>query len=130
MLERRAACACGRLSVVCLGDPVRISVCHCLECQRRTGSAFGVQARFPQERVTVHGSATEYVRVADDGGRVTLRFCPSCGSTVYYDLESVPGFIGVPIGGFADPKFPAPLVSIYETSRHPWVVIPDVEHQS
>jgi len=127
---RRASCTCGQLSVHCTGEPVRISICHCLACQRRTGSTFGVQARFPREQVAVEGRATDYVRVADSGGRVTSHFCAICGATVYYELEKVPGFVGVPVGAFADPTFPAPTISIYEARRHPWVVMPDlaVEH--
>ncbi len=58
MTARHAACACGRLRVSCEGDPVRVSVCHCLECQRRTGSVFGVSARFPKDRVAVEGTST------------------------------------------------------------------------
>jgi len=39
------------------GEPIRVSICHCLACQRRTGSVFGAQARFPQEAVTVSGNS-------------------------------------------------------------------------
>ena len=55
MAERQAACSCGQLTVTVEGDPVRISMCHCLACQRRTGSAFGMQARFSAERVCIDG---------------------------------------------------------------------------
>jgi hypothetical protein len=118
---RSASCSCGQLQVTTVGEPVRISVCHCLACQRRTGSAFGVQARFPRDAVTMTGRGTRYVRTADSGKTVTSTFCPDCGSTVYYELELVPGFIGVPVGGFADPGFPPPQVSVYAEHRHPWV---------
>jgi hypothetical protein len=40
-ITRHAPCSCGRLRVEVDGEPARISVCHCLECQRRTGTAFG-----------------------------------------------------------------------------------------
>jgi len=120
---RSASCSCGQLTVTTSGEPVRISVCHCLACQRRTGSAFGVQARFPRDAVTVTGRGTRYVRTADSGKTVTSTFCPDCGATVYYELELVPGFIGIPVGGFADPGFTPPQVSIYEEHRHPWVVL-------
>jgi hypothetical protein len=125
MIERQAGCSCGQLKLAARGDPVRISVCHCLACQRRTGSVFGAQARFAQDSVTIEGNAREYVRVADSGNRVTCRFCPDCGATVYYTLDAVPGFIAVPIGAFADPQFPAPRISIYEERRHEWVRVPD-----
>ena len=90
-MTRLAACACGQLSVACEGEPVRISMCHCLECQRRTGSVFGAQARYPREAVTIAGRATEYTRTGDEGGKVTSRFCPVCGSTVYWELDNIPG---------------------------------------
>jgi hypothetical protein len=129
MTSRLATCSCGQLTALAEGDPVRISMCHCLACQKRTGSAFGVQARFPEERVKVEGRATEYTRVADSGGRCTHSFCPECGSTVFYRLAAVPGFVGIPVGAFADPSFPPPRVSVYEVRRHPWVGIPaDAEH--
>jgi hypothetical protein len=130
MATRQASCSCGQLRVACEGEPVRVSICHCLACQKRTGSIFGVQARFPKDAVKVEGTATEYVRIADEGGRVTLRFCPACGATVFYELEVLPGFVGVPVGGFADPSFPAPKVSIYEARRHTWADMPglDAEH--
>jgi hypothetical protein len=120
-MKRRAACSCGALSVETEGEPVRISVCHCLACQRRTGSAFGVQARFPVERTTVHGASTLFVRTGDDGGKASFHFCPTCGATVYYTLDDMPGVLAVPVGAFADPTFPAPYVAVYEVRRHPWV---------
>lgn len=125
MTERHASCSCGQLSVVARGEPVRISICHCLACQRRSGSVFAAQARFPQDAVTISGQATEYVRVGDSGGSATFRFCPVCGATVYFSLNVIPGFIAIPVGAFADPQFPAPRVSVYEGRRHAWVSVPD-----
>ena len=126
---RRAACSCGQLHLTAEGDPLRVSICHCLACQRRTGSVFGAQARYPQSRISVEGRSTSYVRTADSGGTITFHFCPECGATVYYELAALPGMIAVPIGAFADPTFPTPTVSIYEARRHAWVTLPDgVEH--
>jgi hypothetical protein len=124
-MKRRASCTCGQLAIECEGDPVRISVCHCLNCQRRSGGVFAVQARFPRERVTTSGRATEYVLVGDSGGRATFRFCPTCGASVWYDADGIPGFVSVPVGAFADPTFPAPTVMVYEGRRHSWVQLPD-----
>jgi hypothetical protein len=129
-MTREASCTCGQLRVRCAGEPVRVSVCHCLACQRRTGSAFGVQARYRREDVSVEGAATAFTRVADSGQPVTTHFCPTCGSTVWYELAALPGFVGVPVGGFADPGFPAPRVVVYRIRAHPWADVPagdDVE---
>jgi hypothetical protein len=128
MSSREAACGCGQLRVTVEGDPVRISMCHCLACQRRTGSAFSMQARWPVERVQVVGRYTDYVRVSDEGEERTFHFCPDCGATVFYQTD--PDRIAVPIGAFADPSFPPPRVSVWESRRHPWVALPDgVEHE-
>jgi hypothetical protein len=127
---RTATCSCGQLKAHCDGEPVRISMCHCLECQKRTGSAFAVQARWPADQVTLEGRAQEYVRVGDEGSRAKFRFCPTCSAIVYWDSDGIPGFITVAVGAFADPSFPAPRVSVYNGRRHPWVTLPDsiVEH--
>jgi hypothetical protein len=79
MASRRASCSCGQLKVEVDGDPVRVSICHCLACQRRTGSAFGMQARWPREQVRIEGDATEYVRISDEGEGRSFFFCPRCG---------------------------------------------------
>jgi hypothetical protein len=99
-------------------------MCHCLECQRRTGAVSSNQARFRPEQVTVTGEATTWNRTAESGSVVTFRFCPTCGSTVYWESESFPGYVIVAIGNFADPNFPAPTVAVWEESRHPWVSLP------
>ena len=104
-------------------------MCHCLECQRRTGSAFGIQARFPDDAVTIQGASKTFTRTGDSGSSATFHFCPECGSTVYYRLEEYPGITAVAIGAFADPTFPPPRVSVYEARRHPWVAVPEgAEH--
>jgi hypothetical protein len=120
--RRRASCSCGRLVLEVTGDPLRVTVCHCLACQQRTGSAFSVNARFASEQVDVSGRFEQFVRCSDEGGdKRSFHFCPDCGSTVYYTLATLPGMVAIPVGGFADPSFPPPLVSIYESRRHAWV---------
>ena len=127
---RRAQCRCGQLKARCEGEPVRISVCHCLACQRRTGSAFAAQARFPADKVTVTGASKDWTRIADSGASATYRFCPECGSTVVYELDKFPGVVAVPLGAFADPSFPPPRFSVWEERKHAWVAVlgDEVEH--
>ena len=112
-----------------VGEPVRISICHCLACQRRSGSVFATQARFLREAVSITGMSTVYVRVGDEGGRAHFHFCPHCGDTVYYESQALPDFVAIPVGAFADPGFPTPTVSVYEARMHRWVVPPpEAEH--
>jgi hypothetical protein len=129
MTHRVASCSCGQLRLTVDEAPLRVSICHCLACQRRTGSVFGAQARFHERTVRVSGDSTAYVRVGDEGGKGIFHFCPRCGSTVYYRLEDQPDHVAVPVGAFAEPGFPAPSFSVYEARMHPWLGLPaGIEH--
>jgi len=74
--------------------------------------------------VSISGASTEFVRVGGEGSRVKFHFCPKCGSTVYYEPEGLEEFLAIPVGAFADPNFPPPRVSVYESRKHQWVVPP------
>jgi hypothetical protein len=95
-----AACLCGSLRARVAGVPARVSVCHCAACQRRTGSAFGAQAKWPSEMVTLAGPRTTYERTCDSGGTVTSSFCSQCGTTVAWEVSGMPGFTVVALGCF------------------------------
>ncbi len=126
MTSRTAACSCGQLSVVVQGEPTRVSICHCLACQRRTGSLFGAQARFSLEGAIISGESKTWTRIGDEGSKVHFRFCPTCGATVYYMVEGYDeGRIAIPVGAFADPHFPQPTFSVYEDRMHSWVHLPE-----
>ncbi len=123
MSERIAACCCGQLSIQVHGEPRGVGVCHCLACQRRTGSVFAALASFavPYE---VTGQASAYVRTGDQGARFTFHFCPMCGTTLYQTEAGYADAVSVAVGAFADPGFPPPQVSVYDCRRHPWVQLP------
>lgn len=123
MTERIAACCCGQLSVRVNGEPLGVGICHCLDCQRRTGSVYAALARFarPWE---VSGTASEHLRIGTHGARFRFRFCPRCGSTVFKTEDGDEQTLSIPVGAFADPGFPAPRVSVYTLRKHPWVQLP------
>ncbi|MBM0108805.1 GFA family protein [Steroidobacter sp. S1-65] len=124
MTTRLATCNCGQLKVHATGEPIRISVCHCLACQRRSGSVFAMQARFERPNVRIEGTAKQWVRITDSGNQCIQHFCPECGSTVYYQVSTAPDVFAVPVGAFADPSFPEPKFSVYEERKHSWVQMP------
>ena len=126
MAARDAACHCGQLRLEVSGDPFSVSICHCLACQRRTGSAFGMQAGFKADQVRVTGRFSGYARISDEGDRKehVFHFCPDCGSQVFYTEPTEPDLIVVSVGSFADPSFPPPTSSGYDSRRHQWVELP------
>ena len=123
---REAACQCGRLVLRCRGEPAKVSLCHCLDCQRRTGSVFSIAVFFAKEQVTIaEGSSTQFRRGSDSGFDVTFHFCSVCGSTIWWEPERLPSMVGVAVGAFADPDFPAPQQAVWDKRQHGWLCLPD-----
>jgi hypothetical protein len=106
-----------------VGEPTKVSLCHCLACQRRTGSTHSIAAFFRREDVTVEGEARQFTRASDSGFDVTFHFCPACGSNVFWAPARLPDKLGVAVGAFADPTFPAPSQQVYEDCRHAWLSV-------
>jgi hypothetical protein len=126
-----ASCRCGQLRATVSGEPVRVSVCHCLNCKKRSGSALAVQARWPVDQVMIEGRSKSFELMSDSGNRATFYFCPDCGSDVHYDINGkFDGQIAIPLGAFDDPFFLEPRFSVWEQRKHDWVVISgeNVEH--
>jgi len=133
-IKRTGGCACGAVRYETVGDPVRISVCHCKDCQRRSGSAFGIGCYFPRDAVMLAGGGTrKYERVSDAGRRVSLRFCENCGTTVCWEPEVLPNAIGIAGGTFDDTDWLDPKLHIWSKSAHKWFRFPvdaEVLHES
>jgi hypothetical protein len=125
MTNRTASCACGAVTIKVRDEPATVSMCHCLQCQKRTGSTYSVHAYYAREALTIAGERSSYTRAGDTGCFITFRFCSTCASTTDCDVEAMPDVVGVPVGLFADPDFPAPTVSIFVPHKHPWVAVPD-----
>lgn len=115
--------------MVARGTPIRTSVCHCRNCQARTGSAFAAQARFAVSAVTLSGEVREWQQTGDEGRVATHRFCPVCGVTCWYTVDREPGVVAVQWGLFEDPAaLPLPAYSVYESRMWPWVSVAAGEH--
>ena len=101
-------------------------MCHCLDCQRRTGSAFSVAVFYPRARVTLaRGTTHSFERGSDSGFAVRFHFCPRCGSNVYWEPRRMPDLLGIALGAFADPKLPQPTQSVWTRDKHHWLALPE-----
>lgn len=109
-MTRRARCCCSRLEITVSGNPILNGICHCDDCKRRTGSAFGWSAYFRHEQVVgIVGPASTYdVPIAIPQ---TRHFCRHCGSTLFWRTQSFPGMTGVAGGAFVDVPLPEPTAS-------------------
>jgi tetratricopeptide (TPR) repeat protein len=86
-----------------------------------------MQAGFKRGQVQVTGRYSDFSRVSDEADRKehVFHFCPDCGSQVFYSEPSEPDLVVVSVGSFADPSFPPPTESGYDSRRHPWVGLPE-----
>ena len=123
-MTRHARCQCGTLQVDAEGEPDAVVMCSCKDCQRRSGSPFGEGAYYARDKLSFAGPAREYVRQSDAGNAFHTFFCPDCGSSVYFFSSRDPNRVGVAVGAFADPNFPPPERSVFEESKHAWIVLP------
>ena len=124
-MTREAACHCGALALACAGEPAKVSLCHCLDCQRRTGAPFSIAAFYPRAAVTrLRGADRSFRRPSESGFDVVFHFCPECGSNLWWEPERLPDRIGVAVGAFADPSFPAPEQAVFTADQHHWLALP------
>ena len=123
-------CHCGAVRYRVLSTPMLTGVCHCTSCQRRTGSAFGISAYFAEHDVEItRGVLKTYEYRSDESQRwAKTEFCPTCGTTVTWTAEALPGARAIAGGTFDDPNWLKLEKHGWTRSAQHWVVFPtDVE---
>ena len=117
-------CACGEVRYRLSGAPMFVHCCHCLDCQRQTGSAFVLNAIYERDRVELLSGAPEPAPVPTDSGRPhDVYRCPTCRTAVWSDYGRR-GFRFVRVGTLEDPAALPPDVHIFTRSKLPWVTLP------
>lgn len=121
-----AQCSCGGLSVTVRGNPVGVNACSCLQCQKRSGSAFAYTAFFRDAAVVgIAGHYRVWREMRDAGRWHDSHFCPVCGVALFCRLEAMPATLGVAVGCFGDPEFAAPDTFYWTSRRAHWLPLPD-----
>ena len=122
--RRTATCACGALRVRAVGPPAVVNACACLNCQRRSGSAFSYTAFFPDAQLQTEGEFRSFRERRSAGRWHDTSFCIVCGVSVLSRLEVFPGMTGVSVGCFTDPSFQPPGGFYWASRRHAWLAAP------
>ena len=122
-MTRKAHCCCGACSIEVEGEPVLNSVCHCGNCKRRTGSAFGWSAYFADEQVDVQAGQLRPLR--NQGPKPQRRwFCATCGTTLLWKAGRWPAQTGIAGGCFTETPLPAPAITVSNGGRCAWLDLP------
>jgi hypothetical protein len=119
------ACACGEVRYRLMSEPLFVHCCHCLNCQRQTGSAFVINLLIEADRVELLAGEPQPVAVPRTGGKKQKIWrCPSCQVAVFSQYTSA-RIRFVRGGTLDDPSRVTPDVHIFTRSKLPWVTIPD-----
>lgn len=125
-IKHKATCCCGQLNLTYTGEIKKLSICHCFECQKRTGSVFGVQTRFEKNKTLIQGKSSVFQRKGDsDNDVIRFHFCPICGSTLYWEANWLAESYAVAVGTLCDPTLPSPVMQVYVNRKHHWLTLPD-----
>ena len=114
-------CLCGAVTYECAADPIVMGNCHCLDCQRATGSGFAAGILVPLNAVTVQGEVRYYDTVADSGHVISRGFCTICGSRLFGKGTASPERMSITAGSLDDPALFRPQADIYTSSAQSWV---------
>jgi len=113
-------CLCGAVRYECSAEPVVSGFCHCRDCQRETGSAFGSTLFVPRNAVTIRGDVRYYETTGDSGNVVSRGFCPTCGARLFGKPALLPEVTAIRAGSLDDPSWFRPERHIFVSSAQPW----------
>ena len=122
-------CACGAIRYECASPPVTSANCHCRDCQRASGSAFGAFLVVFADGFRMTRGEPRFFRRMSDGGDPMLRgFCAECGSPVVLREAHRPKLMFIHASSLDDPSRYSPTMDIFTSSAQPWDVMnPDLE---
>jgi len=122
---REGGCSCDTVRYRLTDEPMFVHCCHCLNCQRQTGSAFVINLLTESERVELLAGEPEAVDVPrDDGSMQRIYRCPDCRVAVFSEY-TWPEVKFVRAGTLDEPSSVSPDVHIFTRSKLPWVQLPD-----
>jgi hypothetical protein len=121
----KGGCRCGEISLTVHARPKLMVQCHCLDCQKTSGTGHTSNAYFAENDVTIEGEANEYTVVADSGSTMVRYFCPKCGSRLYGYNSERPGLISIPVGCLENQSWFTPQAVLYTSRRHDWDITND-----
>ena len=123
-LPLEGGCQCGRVRYRVSTRPKALYACHCTECQRQSGSAFGLSMRVDRRDFAVTGRLKSFARRADSGNPSRGFFCPECGTRIYHRNDWSPESVSIKPGTLDDASWLRPRGHIWRRSGQHWFTPP------
>jgi hypothetical protein len=125
MTTREGGCQCDAVRYELTGPPLRVVVCHCKECQRQSGSAFGMSVAVRENDFRLlRGAPKRFVRKTDSGRELECFFCPDCGTRIYHKPQGIGPVLNVKPGTLDDTTWLEPTLHAWIARKQRWVEIP------
>ena len=122
--SREGGCQCGNVRYRVEGEPIVLTVCHCNECKKQSGSAFGMSLTIRKEDFRLlKGELKTFSRTADSGRLVHCAFCPDCGTRIYHEPLYRKGAINIKPGTLDDTAALEPTIQVWTIRKHPWLTL-------
>jgi hypothetical protein len=125
-LPLHGGCLCGAIRYRLSGAPLLVYVCHCHDCQTRSGSAFSLNILAQTADLTVSGSVNAARRTTPKGREVEENGCPICGAFMLAHAVAAPDYTSLRAGTLDDASWAVPIAQAYVSSAVPWAVLPGV----
>jgi hypothetical protein len=123
--SREGGCQCGGLRYELTSEPMAVVVCHCRDCQKQSGSAFGLSMVVRRDAFRwSQGEPASFHTRADSGTPKECAFCPTCGSRIYNALGSMPRTFNLKPGTLDDTSWFEPSLHVWLARKQPWVAVP------
>lgn len=120
------ACFCGGIRYRITAEPLTLYACHCTDCQKRSGSAFGLSMWVPRASIEVtKGEPALQVLTGADGRRRPGRVCAACGARLWSEPEKRATLAVVRAGTLDDTSWLRPVAHIWTRSAQPWFAFPE-----
>ena len=122
----KGGCQCGAVRFEINAEPLTAYVCHCITCQKQSGSAFGMAIVVPTDAISVlEGGTSTFIKTADSGRESTCVFCPKCGNRLFHHIKAGAAMSMVKTGLLDDASDIIPVAHLWTSRALNWVTIPD-----
>jgi len=120
-MKRQGGCLCGQVRYEVSGDPLAVVLCHCINCQKQSGSTFSFNIIGQSDQISLQGNVSTYVDENDSGDPVNRNFCGNCGSPIYSEILTQGNLIAVKIGTLDDTRDLEPQSQVWCISKQNWL---------
>lgn len=121
-ISYQGGCQCGKVRYEIRAKPLTLYACHCTECQRQTGSAFGMSMSVPRDAVYIlQGEPQPWSRGSASGREVICFFCRECGTRLFHQPTRNPHITNIKPGTLDDTSWLQPVANLWTRSAQPWV---------